>query len=78
MRTWRPLRAVFAGMMFRRFGRVVDRIDRVPVRYMGMMAGFFVIPIFVVFCGFTVMFRCLVVVLCSAVMMLYAFVFHFG
>ena len=65
-------------MMLRRFSRVVDRIDRVPVRYMGMMAGFFVIAIFMVFRGFTVMFRCVVVMLCSAVMMLYAFVFHFG
>jgi hypothetical protein len=65
-------------MMLRRFGRVMDRVDRVPVGYMGMVAGFFVITIFVVLRGFTVVFRCLVVVLRSAVMVLYAFVFHSG
>jgi hypothetical protein len=65
-------------MMLRRFSCVVGRIHGVPMRYVSVMAGFLVVPTFVVLRGFTMVFGCVLMVLRRLVVVLYGFVFHFG
>jgi hypothetical protein len=70
--------AVLIGMMFSGFSRVMASVLSVPMCYMGVMAGFLVVSTFVVLGGFTMVLRCVLMVLRSREVVLCAFMFHCG
>jgi hypothetical protein len=66
--------AVFLGVMFSRFFRMVGRLEMVTIGYVGVVARLFMIARFMVFCRFSMMVRCLLVMLGSLAMVLRALV----
>jgi hypothetical protein len=70
--------AVLVGMMLGRFSRVVGSVLSVPMRYLGVVAGLLVISTLVVLGSFTMVSRCVLVMFCRLVVVICAFVFHFG
>ena len=70
--------AVLVGMMLGRFSRVVGSVLSVPMRYVGVVTGLLVISTLVMFGRFTMVFRCVLVMFSRLVVVICAFVCHFG
>ena len=68
---------MLVGMVLGGLSRVVAGVLSVPMRYVGMMAGFLVISTFVLFGSFTMVFRCVLVVFRRREVVLCAFMCHF-
>ncbi|HEX3744437.1 MAG TPA: hypothetical protein VHW09_10925 [Bryobacteraceae bacterium] len=64
------------GVVFGSFTRVVRRVQTVPVRYMGVMRGLFVVTFFVMFGSFVVVGGRMLVMFSSLLMVFCSFVAH--
>lgn len=67
---------MLVGVVLAGFLGMMGGVRPVPVRDVRMMSGFFVLAGFVMLCGLAMMFRCMLMVLSSFVVVVSAFVGH--